>query len=68
MFWMRFSLTLEIGVICPPRVPFFVLPCIWVAPICVVNVVTRVLVYVGLMPHILEWSYQLFIFGNTTSV
>ena len=45
---------------------------IWVATIYVENVVADVLfcvgTYVGLLPHILSWSYQLFIFGNTTLI
>ena len=50
----------------------FVLPHIWVAHIYVVNVVASVLVcvdiYVGMVPHIPEWIYQLLIFGNTNLV
>ena len=42
---------------------------IWVAPIYVVTVFATVLfwvhTYVVLMPHILAWSYQMLIFGNT---
>ena len=45
---------------------------IWVARIYVVNVMAAVIIcadiYVGLLPHILEWSYQLFVYGNPTSV
>ena len=43
---------------------------IWVATIYVVNVVADVLfcvdTYVGLLPHILSWIYQLSVFVNPT--
>ena len=60
---MRFFLPLLVGLMCPVCVPFFVWPHIWVSTIYVVNVFVAVLLYVdnyvGLMPHIMEWKYQL---------
>ena len=57
---------------CPLCVTFVVLTHIWVPTIYVVNFVTSLLVcveiYVGMLPHILAWSYKLIIFGNPHSV
>ena len=70
LFGYGFFITLEVGVICPVCLPFFDWPHIWIDPIYVVNVVAVVLfcvdTYIGLLSHILAWSYQLFIFGNPT--
>ena len=61
-----------VWVMCPACVPFFVLAHRWFAPIYVVDVVDPVLMYfdtyADLLPHILAWIYQLWIFGNTTLV
>ena len=47
-------------------VPFVVYHHIWVPPIYAANFVSTVLlyvdIYVGLMPHILAWRYQLCVF------
>ena len=63
---MQVYLPLVVGVMYPLHVLFVVLQHIWVVTIHVVNVVTAVLIcvdiYVGLLPHIPEWSYQLFFF------
>ena len=69
---MRVSLPLLLVLMFPLRVEFFVFTHIWVTPIYVVNIVAAVLVYVdiyvGLLPHILAWRYQLFVSNNPTSV
>ena len=69
---MQFYLPLVVGVMFPLRVTFVVFPHICVDPIYMVNIVAAVQIcvhiYVGLLPHILEWSYQLFIYGNPTSI
>ena len=61
---MRIFLSLLVGVMCPVCVSFVALPQIWVTFIHVVNVVADGLffvdTYIGLLPHILEWIYQLF--------
>ena len=71
-FGCRVSITLLVGEVCPLRVTFVILPNRLVDPIYVVNVVAAVLfcvdIYVYLLPHILAWSYQLFVFGNPTLV
>ena len=55
---------------CPVCVTLVVWPHIRVAPIYLVIVVATVLLYVdtyvGLLSHILEWSYKMCICGNTT--
>ena len=54
------------------HVPFIPPPHRWVATIYVVNVFDTVLfcidTFVGLLPHILAWSYQMLTFGNTALV
>ena len=69
---MRVFLPLVSGVMCTVHVQFAVSPHSWVAPIYEVNVFAAVLFcvdnYVGLIPHILAWIYQPFIFGNPNLV
>ena len=63
-------ITLVVGVICQVHAKFVVWTHIGVSTIHVGNVVAAVLLYVdtfvGLMKHILEWIYQLCVFGNPT--
>ena len=69
---MQVFLTLVVGVVCSVYVTFVVWDHRWVTLIYVVNVVADVLVcvdiYVGLIPHISAWSYQMLVFGNHTLV
>ena len=62
-FWMRVLISLLAGVMCQVCVLFVVWDHVWVAPINVVNFVAVVIIfvdtYVGLLPHILVWIYQL---------
>ena len=53
-------------------VPFVVSPHIYVDPIYAMDVVAAVLFcvdyYIGMLPNILIWTYQLFIFSNPNLV
>ena len=60
---MRLFICLVIGVMHPVCVPFVVFHHIWVSPIDVVFVVETVVLNVGtcvgMLPHIMEYNYQL---------
>ena len=67
-FWMWVFSSFVVGVMCPFFISFFDSPHSGFAPIYVVIVVDAALfpvdTYVGLLTHILEWRYQLLIYGN----